>query len=126
MVYLARNYMELSLYLEVINAILSLLILAMLGFIIYFMIKKHDLVRSIMFLKGDKLKNPTIIIIFGIILLVMRETYKATKLLGISTSAILEELLELGSIIMIFLGILIVFRLLISRIHINKSQKMIK
>lgn len=115
--------MELSLYLEVINAILSLLILVMLGFIIYFMIRRHDLVRSIMFLKGDKLKNPTIIISFGIILLVIRETYKATKLLGISTSPILEELLELGSIIMIFLGILIVFGLFISRIPINKFSK---
>jgi hypothetical protein len=115
--------MELSLYLEVINAIFSLLILVMLGFIISFMITKQDIVRSIMFLKGDKLKNPTIIISFGIILLVMRETYKATKLLGINTSAILEELLELGSIIMIFLGILIVFRLLISKIHINEFSK---
>lgn len=117
--------MELSLYLEVINAILSLLILVMLGFIIYFMIKKHDLVRCIMFLKGDQLKNSAIIISFGIILLVMRETYKATKLLGISTSAILEELLELGSIIMIFLSILIVFRLFISRISINTFSKKI-
>ena len=115
--------MELSLYIDVINAILSLLILVMLGLIIYFMIKKHDLVRSIMFLNGDKLKNPTIIISFGIILLVIRETYKATKLIGISTSAILEGLLELGSIIMIFLGILIVFRLFISRIPINKFSK---
>jgi hypothetical protein len=115
--------MELSLYLEVINAILSLLILVMLGFIIYFMIKKHDLVRSIMFLKGDKLKNPTIIISFGIILLVIRETYKVTKLLGISTSAILEGLLELGSITMIFLGILIVFRLFISKIPLNNFSK---
>ena len=117
--------MELSLYLEVINAILSLLILVMLGFIIYFMIKKHDLVRCIMFLKEDQLKNSAIIISFGIILLVMRETYKATKLLGISTSAILEELLELGSIIMIFLGILIIFRLFISRISINIFSKKI-
>lgn len=111
--------MELSLYLDVINAILSLLILVILGFIIYFMIQKHDLVRSILFLNGDKLKNPTIIISFGIILLVIRETYIATKLLGISTSAILEGLLELGSIIMIFLGILIVFNLFISRIPLK-------
>jgi|GEM_PF-1576117 len=115
--------MELSLYLEVINAIFSLLILIMLGYIISFMIKKQDVVRSIMFLKGDKLKNPTIIISFGIILLVIRETYKATKLLGISTSAILTELLELGSITLIFLGILIVFRLFISRIPINNFSK---
>ncbi len=115
--------MEFNLYLDVINAILSLMILVMLGFIIYFMIKKHDTVRSLMFLKGDKLKYPTIIISFGIILLVIRETYKATKLIGMNTSAILEELLELGSIIMIFLGILIVFRLFISRISINKFSK---
>ena len=115
--------MELSLYFEVINAILSLLILVMLGFIIYFMIKKHDIFRSLMFLKGDKLKNPTIIIIFGIILLVIRETYKTAKLFGIITSPILEELLELGSIIMIFLGILIVFRLLISRIPLDNFSK---
>ena len=115
--------MELSLYLEVINAILSLLTLVMLGFIIYFMIKKPDLVRSKMFLKGDKLKNSTIIISFGIILLIIRETYKATKLLGISTSPTLEELLEFGSIIMIFLGILIVFRLLISKIPVYEFSK---
>ena len=44
--------MELSLYLEVINAIFSLLILIMLGYIISFMIKKQDVVRSIMFLKA--------------------------------------------------------------------------
>lgn len=111
--------MELSLYLDVINAILSLLILVMLGFIIYLLIKKHDLIRSIMFLKGDKLKYPTMIISFGVLLLVIRETYKATKLLGISTSTIIERLLELGSIIMIFLGVLIVFRLFILRIILN-------
>lgn len=115
--------MELNLYLEVINAILSLIILVMLGFIIFCMIKKQDLVKSIMFLKGDKLKNPTIIISFGIILFVIRETYKASELLGIRVSAILEELLELGSIIMIFLGILIVFRLFISRIPIYYFSK---
>ena len=55
--------------------------------------------------------------------MVIRETYKATKLIGMNTSAILEELLELGSIIMIFLGILIAFRLFISRIPINKLSK---
>ncbi|CAG0996713.1 hypothetical protein METP3_03011 [Methanosarcinales archaeon] len=119
--------MELNLYLDVINAILGLLILVMLGFIAYFMIKELDIVRSIIFLKGDKLKNPTLIISFGIILFVIRETYTATKSIGISTSAILEELLELGSVLMIFLGILIVFRLFISRIPIYKfSKKMIK
>ena len=115
--------MELNLYLEVINAIFSLIILIMLGFILYFMIKKHDLVRSIMFLKGEKLKTPTIIISIGIILFILREIYKATKLLGISVSAILEEFLELGSVIMIFLGILIVFRLFISRIPLKHFSK---
>ena len=44
--------------------------------IISFMIKKQDVVRSMMFLKGDKLKNPTIIISFGIILLVIEKPIK--------------------------------------------------
>jgi len=61
--------------------------------------------------KGDKFKNPTIIISFGIILLVLRESYKATGLLGIDTSELLVELLESGSVLMVFLGVLMVFRL---------------
>ena len=111
--------MKVELYLEIINAVISILILIMLIYIIWYMVKKQDIVRSIMFLKGDKLKKPTIIISFGIIFLVLRESYKAVGLIGIDTSELLVEILELASIIMIFFGILIVFRLFLSR-NLNK------
>ena len=113
------NYIMLNLYIEAINVIFGLLTLAMLGLIISFMIKKQDFFRSILFLNGNKLKNPTIIISFGVILFVLKEIHITKLLVGISKSAILEELLELGCIILIFLGILIIFRLFISRIPIN-------
>jgi len=103
--------MKLELYLEIINALISILILIMLFYIIWFMVKKQDIVRSIMFLKGDKLKKPTIIISFGIIFFVLRESYKATGLIGINTSEFLIELLEMATIMSIFVGIVMVFRL---------------
>ena len=103
--------MTLHLYLEIITAVISLAILIMVVYLIWFMIKKQNVVRSIMFLKGDKFKNPTIIISFGIILFVLRESYKATGLLGIDTSELLVELLESGTVLMVFLGVLMVFRL---------------
>ena len=103
--------MELHLYFEIINAIMSVFILIMLLYILWIMMKKHNLVKSILFLKGDKLKNPTIIISFGILLFVIRESYKATKLIGMETSEFLVELLELGTTILIFIGVFMVFRL---------------
>ncbi len=103
--------MKLELYLEIINAIISILILIMIFYIIWFMAKKQDIVRSIMFLKGDKLKKPTMIISLGITFFVLRESYKAAGLIGFNTSGLLVELLELASIISIFIGILMVFRL---------------
>jgi hypothetical protein len=109
------DFMKLELYLEIINAVISILILIMLFYIIWFMIKKQDIVRSVMFLKGDRLKKPTIIISFGLLFFVLRESYKAAGLIGINTSGLLIELLELATIIMIFVGIFIVFRLFWSR-----------
>jgi hypothetical protein len=107
--------MKLELYLDILNAVISTLILIMLFYIIWFMIKKQNIVRSIMFLKGDKFKKPTIIISFGIIFFVLRESYKASGLIGINTSEFLVELLEIATMVMIFFGILIVFRLFWSR-----------
>lgn len=103
--------MRLDLYLEIINALISLLILMMLLYIIWFMINKQDIFRSIIFLKGDRLKKPMIIIAFGIIFFVLRESYKAAGLIGINTSGLLVELLELATMIMIFVGIVIIFKL---------------
>lgn len=103
--------MKLELYLEIINAVISILILIMLFYIIWFMIKKQDIVRSIMFLKGERLKKPTIIIAFGILFFILRESYKAAGLIGFNTSGFLVELLELATIISIFVGIVMIFRL---------------
>jgi hypothetical protein len=112
--------MQLNLDIEILNVIFGLLTLVMLGFYISIMIKKPDFFRSILFLNGDKLKNPTIIISSGILLFLLKETYTTTKLLvGINISDILEELLELGSIILIFLGILMILKYFIRRIPIN-------
>ena len=103
--------MRLNLYLEIINTLISLLILIILLYIIWFMKNKQDIFRSIMFLKGDRLKKPTIIIAFGIIFFVLRESYKTAGLIGINTSGLLVELLELATMIMIFVGIVIIFKL---------------
>ena len=99
------------LYIEIINAMFSLSIFIMLAYILWIMIEKEDVFKSIMFLKGNKLKNPTLIVVFGIVLFTTREIYKSTSLLGFNTSDMLIELLELGSIIMIFFGTLMVARL---------------
>ena len=99
------------LYIEIINAIFSLFIFIMLTYILWIMITKKDVFKSIMFLKGDKLKDPTLVIAFGIILFTIREVYKSTVLLGFNTSHMLIELLELGNILMIFIGTLMVVRL---------------
>ncbi len=115
--------MALDLYLEIINAVISLAILMMLLYLIWFMIKKQNVVRSIMFLKGDKFKNPTIIISFGIILFVLRESYEAAGLFGIETSELLAELLESGSLLMVLLGVLTIFRLFWGKKSWNTTQK---
>ena len=99
------------LYIEIINAVFSLFIFIMLTHILWIMVTKKDVFKSIMFLKGDKLKDPTLFIAFGIILFTIREVYKSTVLLGFSTSHMLIELLELGNILMIFIGTLMVVRL---------------
>ncbi|NJD52238.1 MAG: hypothetical protein FIB07_05155 [Candidatus Methanoperedens sp.] len=103
--------MTVHFYIEIINAALSLFNLISLVYIIWFMIKKPDIIRAIMFLKGDKFKNPTIIISFGLLLIVARESYKATSLLGNQISENLVELLEFGSILTIFFGVILVNRL---------------
>ena len=103
--------MTVHLYFEVINAVFSLLSLISLLYMIWFMIKKPDIIRSIMFLKGDKFRNPAIIISFGILLIVVRESYKATGLLGNHISENLVEILEFGSILTIFFGVVLVNRL---------------
>lgn len=107
--------MEIHLYIEMINAIISILIFLMLANILWLMTKKHDLFKSILFLNGDKLKKPTIIILFGIGLFSIREVYKAIEFLGVNTSEFIVESLELGNVFLLFIGILIVFRLFHSR-----------
>ncbi|MCZ7402135.1 MAG: hypothetical protein O8C61_07920 [Candidatus Methanoperedens sp.] len=109
--------MKLELYLDIINAVISTLILIMLLYIIWCMIKKQDIVRSIMFLKGDRLKKPTIIISVGIIFFVLRESYTAAGLIGINISGFLVELLEMATVIMIFVGIFIIFKLFCRNIN---------
>lgn len=99
------------LYVEMINAVFSLFIFVMLGRILWIMIKKEDIFKSIMFLKGNKLKNPTLIIAFGIMLFTIREVYKSTFLFGFHTSELLIELLELGCIVMILIGTVMVAKL---------------
>lgn len=105
------DYMALILYFEIINAILSVFILIMLLYLLWIITTRYNIVRSILFLKGDRLKNPTIIISFAILLFVIRETYKATGLIGIQTSKFFVELLELGTTLLIFFGVFMVFRL---------------
>ena len=99
------------LYIEIINAVFSIFIFIMLTYILWIMIKKEDIFKSIMFLKGDKLKNPTLLIALGIMLFAIREIYKSTILLGFQTSHMLIELLELGNIIMLFVGTLMIAKL---------------
>lgn len=99
------------LYIEIINAIFSLFIFIMLAYILWIMVKKEDVFKSIMFLKGDKLKNPTLFIAFGIMLFMIREIYESTRLFGFPISHMMLELLELGNIIMIFIGTLMIVKL---------------
>ena len=107
--------MEMHFYLEMINAIISIFIFLMLANILWLMTKDHDLFKSIMFLNGYKLKKPTIIILFGIALFSIREIYKAIGLLGVNTSEFMAELLELGNVFLLFIGVFIIFRLLCLR-----------
>jgi len=79
------------------------------------MVTKKDIVKSILFLKGDKFKTPTIIISIGILLFVIRESYKAIYLFGFTISELFVELLELGTILFIFIGIFMVFSLFFKR-----------
>ncbi len=111
--------MTLDIYFEIINAVISLFILIMILYILWIMTKRYNIVRSILFLKGDRLKNPTIIISFAILLFVIRESYKATRLIGIQTSEILTELLELGTVVLILIGVFMVFRLFWNRRNNN-------
>lgn len=103
--------MTLDLYIEIINAIISIFIFILLLNILWIMINNYNIVRSILFLKGDRLKNPIIIILFAILLFVIRESYKATRLIGIQTSDLFVEILELGTTLLIFVGVFMVFRL---------------
>ena len=103
--------MMFELILEFLNAIISLITFILLIYVIQMMINKRDLVRSIMFLKGDEFKTPTIVIAFGVMLFTIRETYKGFELLGTEVSEILVEVLETGSVILFFIGILMVVRI---------------
>lgn len=103
--------MTLDLYFEIINASISVIIFSMLLYVLWIMVKKYNIVRSILFLKGDCLKNPIIAILFALLLFVIRESYKATRLIGIQTSDLVVESLELGTVLLIFVGVFMVFRL---------------
>ncbi|MFU8766779.1 MAG: hypothetical protein ACNA7I_03805 [Candidatus Methanoperedens sp.] len=46
----------------------------MLLYILQIITTRYNIVRSILFLKGDRLKNPTIIISFAILLFAIRES----------------------------------------------------
>lgn len=103
--------MMLELLLEFINAIISLITFILLIYVIQMMINKRDIVRSIMFLKGDKFKIPTIVIACGVMLFTIRAACKGCEFLGIEISEILVELLETGSVVLFFIGILIVVQI---------------
>lgn len=103
--------MTLDLYIEIINAIISIFIFILLLYILWIMINNYNFVRSILFLKGDRLKNPTIIVLFALLLFVIRESYKASRLIGIQTSPLITEGLEMGTTLLIFSGVFMVFRL---------------
>lgn len=103
--------MQVALYLELINALFSLLIFLILIYLVWIIVNKRNVVRSIMFLKGDKFKNPTIFMALGVMLFSIKELYNASDLLGYQYIDSVAEIMELGSSFLFFIGAAMVFKL---------------